>query len=277
MKKKFLFHRLFLLLILLFSFNSHLFSQNQDELAIEQDSTKAAQITFGVDLMSRYIWRGMDYGNSPAIQPNVGFSVNGFKIGVWGSYGIAEYKEKVNDSTTVEMGHYAEFDLFAAYTWKWFTIGVTDYFIPNGLQPNSSNKYYNYKNSTTGHALEASLFYNGTEKLPLQICVCTLFYGADKGKDALGEYGKGNTNNYSTYIEASYQFNIKKAGIGVKPFIGGIPFGSDWYGNNAGIVNIGFTASKSIKITNDFSLPVNTSVITNPQAQSVFLVFGLTL
>ena len=59
MKKKFLFHRLFLLLILLFSFNSHLFSQNQDELAIEQDSTKAAQITFGVDLMSRYIWRGM--------------------------------------------------------------------------------------------------------------------------------------------------------------------------------------------------------------------------
>ena len=113
--------------------------------------------------------------------------------------------------------------------------------------------------------------------MPLQLYAGTVFYGSDPGKDANGNFTERNKNNYSTYIEASYFFSIKKIGVDLKPFIGGIPFGSDWYGNSAGIVNLGLTASKSIKITNAYSLPVYTSIITNPQAQSVFFVFGLTL
>jgi hypothetical protein len=253
------------------------FSQKEDEHLNEEASSKSLQINLGVDFVSRYIWRGKDYGNSPSIQPNFAFSIAGFKIGAWGSYGISEYKTKINDSTSVDMGHYAELDLFASYTFEWFTLGVTDYFFPNPLNPNYGNKYFNYQYKTTRHTFEACLSFNGTNKVPLQLYVGTFFYGADKEKDSTGVYGTGDNNNFSTYLEASYLFTIKKIGVDMKPFIGGIPFGSVWYGEKTGIVNLGFTASKTIKITKEFSLPVYTSVITNPQTQSIFFVFGLTL
>jgi hypothetical protein len=66
-----------------------------------------------------------------------------------------------------------------------------------------------------------------------------------------------------------------KIGVELKPFIGGIPFGSSWYGPYAGITNIGLTAKKEISITNLYALPVQVSLITNPQAESVFFIFGL--
>ena len=251
------------------------YAQLQDENKMEKPVEGSASFSVGADLVSRYIWRGADYGNAPSIQPSVAFSVAGFKAGFWGAYGLGQYSKRVNDSTVANMGNYSEFDFYLSYTLKGFTIMAYDYFLPNPLDPNSQNRYFNFKNSTTGHTLEVCLSWAGPEKFPLQLYAGTLVYGADKGKDASGEYGKGSDNNYSTYFEAAYLFNIK--GIGVKPFVGGIPFGSSWYGQSAGIVNAGLTVNKAIHISKDYSLPVFGSVITNPQAQSVFLVFGVSL
>jgi hypothetical protein len=238
------------------------------QTSFSQDTIKKStcQFTLGTDLVSRYIWRGKDFGNSPAIQPNVAFGVGGFKIGIWGSYAVIY---------NVNSGNYAEFDPYVSYTWKWFTLTATDYFYPNGITPNDNNKYFNYDSKTTGHTFEGCLIFTGTEKFPLQVCAATLIYGADKGKDTLGVYGLGSKNNYSTYFEVSYPFTVK--GIGVKPFIGGIPFGSGWYGPYGGVVNAGLTVSKSIKITNIYELPIYVSVISNPQAQNIFFVFGVSL
>ncbi len=252
-----------------------LFAQLQDENKMEEKTGNAATFSAGADLTSRYIWRGADYGNSPAIQPSVAFSVAGFKAGFWGSYGLSQYSKQINDTTVLDKGHYAEFDFYLSYTLKGFTLMAYDYFFPNSLDPNNGNRYFNFRNSNTGHTLEICLSWAGPEKFPLQLYAGTLVYGADKGKDATGVYGTGSKNNYSTYLEAAYPFSIK--GFGVKPFVGGIPFGSGWYGPCGGVVNAGLTVSKSIVISKDYSLPVFGSVITNPQAQSIFLVFGISL
>jgi hypothetical protein len=241
-------------------------SQTEDTHQKEKTIGNPVQFSVGADLVSRYIWRGKDYGNSPAVQPNMALSVAGLKVGVWGSYGIL-YCEN--------LGNYAEFDPYISYTWKWFTVGITDYFNPNGITPNEGNRYFNYNNHTTGHSIEGCLTFTGPEKFPLQVYVGTFFYGADKGKDAAGVIGKGTSNNYSTYIEASCQFTVK--GVGVKPFIGGIPLGSAIYGPSAAVVNTGLTISKSIRISKEYELPVYGSVIANPQGQNVFLVFGVSL
>ena len=250
------------------------FSQVQDEGPAEINSSSSARVTFGADLVSRYLFRGKDFGNSPAIQPNVAFSVAGFKICAWGSYGFVPYSQKVNDSTVVNMGNYAEFDPSLCYTLKGFTLSVTDYFFPNGLTQNKNN-YFDYRSNTTGHSFELSLAYSGPDKFPVQLFAGTMIYGADKGKDADGTWGLGTKNNYSTYFEAAYPFTVK--GIGIKPFIGGIPFGSGWYGPTAGIINTGITVSKTIQVTKDFGIPVYASVVANPQTQCIFFVFGLTL
>lgn len=260
--------------ILLFAVHP-VYAQLQDETATADNTAGKAAFSVGADLVSRYIWRGSDYGNSPAVQPAVAFSVAGFKAGFWGSYGLGQYSKKINDSTVANMGHYAEFDFYLSYTWKGFTVTAYDYFFPNPLNPNEGNKYYNFKPATTGHALELSLSWAGTEKIPLQLYAGTVVYGADKNQDSTGVYGAGADNNFSTYFEAAYQFNVK--GFGVKPFLGAIPFGSAWYGPTGGVVNAGLTVSRSIPITSQYTLPVFGSVITNPRAQSVFLVFGLSL
>lgn len=250
-------------------------AQLEDVMKMDKKTVHPVQFSLGADLVSRYVWRGMDYGNSPAIQPNVSFSVAGFKIGAWGSYGFVPYSKEINDSTTKSMGNFVESDLNISYTFKGFTLMVTDYFFPNSLCPNEDNKYFNYDHKTTGHTFEASLSYIGPESFPILLYAGMHVYGADKGKDSTGVCGAGNKNNYSTYFEASYQFTIK--GIGVKPFIGGIPYESSWYGRIAGIVNLGVTLSKNIRITKDYSIPVFISIVTNPQTQSVFFVFGLSI
>jgi len=50
-----------------------------------------------------------------------------------------------------------------------------------------------------------------------------------------------------------------------------------FYGSSFGVVNLGITATKKIKITKDFSLPLKASFITNPQAENIFFVVGLGL
>jgi hypothetical protein len=241
----------------------------------EEGKESCVSVNFGADLVSRYVWRGVDYGNSPAIQPNIYLKACGFKAGFWGSYAFTEYSRRINDSTVENMGNFAEFDFYVAYTYKYFTIMAYDFFLPNGLDPNYGNKYYNFDPKTTGHTLELSLAFAGPAKFPLQLTVGTLVYGADKGKDSAGVYGYGPDNNYSTYIEAAYPFSVKT--VDLKVFVAGTPFGSSWYGPYAGITNVGLTASRPIPLSKSYSLPVFASIITNPQAQSVFFVFGISL
>lgn len=253
----------------------------QDEKVFEEikaeSGTDGPALNFGADMMSRYIWRGYDFGNSPAIQPNICFSWKGLNVGVWGSYAFSMHTVQVNDSISEDAGNYSEIDLYISYTFKWFTLLVVDYFEVNGLNANDGNRYFNYNNATTGHTFEGTLSFDGLETFPLQLTANLLFYGDDKNKDSTGVYGNGTKNNFSAYFEASYTFDISKTGITLKPFIGGTPYGSSWYGSSAGIINVGLTARKTIEITKTYGLPLQVSLITNPQAQSAFIVFGISL
>lgn len=253
--------------------------QAQEEKVLEEAEKSAEDrgptLNFGADIMSRYIWRGYDYGNSPAFQPNLYFSWQGLNIGAWGSYAFSSHSIMIDDTTVVDLGHYSEMDLYISYTYKWFTLMFFDYFTMNGLNVNEGNKYFNYYNKTTGHTFEVCLTFEGPEKFPLIFSAATLVYGNDKNKDSTGVYGLGEKNNFSTYIEAAYRFQFKKIDLELKPFIGGIPFGSSWYGPYGGIINLGLTAKKGIPVTEKYSIPIQASLITNPQAQSIFLVFGI--
>jgi hypothetical protein len=230
----------------------------------------------GTDLVSRYVWRGTDYGNSPAIQPTVSVSMKGFTLGAWGSYGLLNEFTENDFGLPVNLGNYSEVDLYLSYTRNWFTVMLYDYFVADGLHPNSGSDYFNWKNTSTGHTLEGSLIIEGPEQVPLRLTLATLFYGADKNEDENGNPGEGDKNNFSTYFEAQFTFSLDRAGVELSPFIGATPFSSSWYGE-AGIINVGLNASRDIPFTEKFSLPVKASLVTNPMTKSVFFVFGLTL
>jgi len=70
-----------------------------------QEEEKNSPISIGVDLMSRYVWRGTDYGSSPSIQPSLELGLGGFALGVWGAY-------------TTNLPGVQELDLYATYTFS---------------------------------------------------------------------------------------------------------------------------------------------------------------
>ncbi|MBE0647361.1 MAG: hypothetical protein IH596_06235 [Bacteroidales bacterium] len=250
-------------------------AQEKDDIPEVEAATRGnVTLNLGADLVSRYIWRGLDFGHSPAIQPTLSVEGYGFSLGAWGSYGFSRYSYWIDDSTSIE-DNYSEVDLFLSYTYKYFTLMLTDYYAPLPIDTLAGANYFNWKNKSTWHTLELSLILDGPEQFPMQFVAATLVYGADKGKDTSGIYGAGTANNFSTYLELSYLFDVK--GFGIRPFIGGIPFGSSWYGPKAGINNVGITVRKEIPVSKKFSLPVQSTLVFNPLAKKAYLVFVLSL
>jgi hypothetical protein len=195
-------------------------------------------VDIGADIMSRYIWRGTDYGASPNIQPFIEIGLTNFSLGFWGAY------------TTNSPG-IQEVDLYATYTIKELvTVTCTDYFFPDEIR---GYNYYEMRKDTSAHIIEGMIRYNGNEKLPLTFMACINIY---------------NDPQNSVYFETGYSLSI------VDFFLGA---GNGIYTTDGkfNLVNIGIGAEKKLAVTDKYFLPISVSFITNPQAGRVYLVFGV--
>ncbi len=47
------------------------------------------QMSMGVDVFSRYVWRGTDYGNSASVQPSIEYEMGAVTIGAWGAWSVS--------------------------------------------------------------------------------------------------------------------------------------------------------------------------------------------
>jgi len=231
---------------------------SSNSIFAQQDSiAKESPFSVSCDLMSRYVWRGIDWGDAPSIQPSVSYTKAGFTVGAWGAF-------------ATNVNGYQEADLYVSYAYKFMSFTLTDYYYPSNVTP---YKYFEYTDSITGHILETSLAFNGTEDLPLTVMIATYIYGDDNRK--INDDGTVIGIQYSTYAEVSYAFNKVNVFMGTnltKPNTDNGEVG--YYGNYIGVVNLGATFLKNIKITNTFTLPLKVSVITNPQAEKIYFVAG---
>lgn len=84
---------------------------------VAQDESESP-FSIGADFVSRYVWRGLDFGNGPAVQPTIEFGAGNFVIGAWGSY-------------TLNSSPYLEADLYAGYSFDFgLSVLFTDYYFP---------------------------------------------------------------------------------------------------------------------------------------------------
>ena len=210
------------------------------------------ETTISGDIVSSYIWRGQDLG-SAAIQPTLGVGYKGLSLTTWGSYGI------VNPADT------KEFDLTLAYTVGGFNIGITDYwFDRGGLDP--EGRYFKYDAHGTNHVFEGTVGYDfGFASLQ--------WYTNFSGNDYKAEDGK---RAYSSYVEVNVPFKL--ATVDWTATAGAVPYASDLYGTSGfAVTNVALKATKDIKITDSFSVPIFGQVVANPCSQKAYLVLGLTL
>ena len=219
--------------------------------AVTAKAQDTLETSIGTDLVSQYVWRGQDLGGV-SVQPTLGLSYKGLSLSAWGSAGLS------NPADT------REFDLTLAYTVGGFNIGVTDYWFNAGLDP--LNRYFAYAADCTNHVFEANIGYDfGFASLQ--------WYTNFAGNDGLTPDEK---RAYSSYVEVNVPFVL--GGVDWTATAGAVPFATDFYGvEGFGVVNVALMASKDIRITDSFSIPVFAQVAANPYSKNAFFVFGITL
>lgn len=227
----------FILSLLLLSFSMQAQEEKEDQLSFD----------LGADLVSSYVWRGA-YQTSVAVQPAMSLSIGGFSIGAWGSVPFAGTAKEVDFTLGYEAGG--------------FSIAITDYWWAG----EGAYKYFKYDAHETEHHFEAAVNYTlPTEKFPLSLSWNTMFAGEDY-------YKADGKRAYSTYISAAYPFSIGsvdlEAELGLTPWEG-------MYADGFSVVSVGLKATKEIRITESFSLPVFAQALANPKIEDVFLVFGI--
>ena len=191
---------------------------------------------FGADVASSYVWRGTQFGNGPHVQPWMSLGYGNLELGAWGSVPLT-----AGDGGT-------ELDLYVSYDLGPLALTVTNYTFPN-TSPASGGAYVDGEGLFEGDYLEVS----GSGSVgPIDLTV--------------GYF----TELEALYIEAGFSIGVVDVAIG---YAG--EDDSNWYVSEAGLCNISVGGSKEVKITEDYSLPLFGSLVYNPEAESAFLVFGM--
>jgi uncharacterized protein (TIGR02001 family) len=204
----------------------------------QEEEEKESPFSVGADLVSSYVWRGVKYGG-PSLQPYVEFGVGGFAIGAWGSFDFTYMDLAVNEA-----------DLYAGYGFNFgLYVGVTDYYY-------QGSPYFKYDSDSASHAIEGNLAY---EIGGFSISANYIFNDARNGAGSQGG---------DMYFEAGYAFKNFEVFVGA---------GDGWHTTDGdfGLVNIGIGASKEIKITEKYSLPISGQVILNPEAEQFHVVAAI--
>jgi len=217
-------------------------------------------VSAGADIVSRYIWRGFNVNDAVNIQPALTLSAAGFSIGFWGSYSLD------NNSGDNTFGQ--EVDTWLGYTYSFengMSIGaiVTDYYFANaGIKWGNFNNYDD-PHGAGAHTIESGLFLKGPESFPLSL------------SGFMNVYNDAGSN---TYLQIDYPTTVAEIPLN---FFVGASAGSEenpgYYGTETfNVINVGVKATKSLKITEDYALPVSIAFLINPRTEISYLVFGLT-
>lgn len=204
-------------------------------------STAVAQVGVGADFVSRYVWRGIDFGDAFSVQPYLSFTTGDLEVGAWSSYAIA-----------ADGGGNNELDLYVSYSAGPVSLGITDYFFP---APGA--EYFD----GDSHILEPFVSYSGVI-------------------DALAAVNISGDDANSIYLELGKTVEILESEvslfIGGTP--SGSDDEPSAYGTTgAAIINLGISASKEIPITDSFSLPVGATYVINPEIERPYLFFTISL
>lgn len=197
-------------------------------------TAQAEGFKIGADVVSSYVWRGSELGDSPAIQPNLSYTFPGLGvvIGAWGSYAVAEHNDE----------RYKEIDLYITVPVGPFSLTVTDYYFPN------VGDTFDFDEDGP-NTVEVSAGYT-YENLSLMAAVNVAGSDYDNAK----------------YFEAGYKFYDKDS-YTAKAFIGAgdvYPYGEDWTSDEFAVVNTGITVTKD---------RYSASYIYNPDTEQSHLVF----
>ena len=218
---------------------------------LANDSTKVVSpFSASLELTTKYMWRGIEYGTAPTLFPMIGYCYKGFNAFAMGGYAVN--------------GSHQEVDLGVSYTANEFSFGVSDYYYPSAV--GEKDGYFKLSNRNTGHWVEAYASWNG-KKIPLWVTVSTYVFGADKNEDgkqmysAYAEVGYTHSFNDNNSLSLCVGANLNKS------------FYTE-YQSGFNVVNINAKYRTAFKF-GKFHLPVSAGYILNPYKNKSFFTMSL--
>jgi hypothetical protein len=211
-----------------------------------QDEEKTTSFTAGADFYSNYIWRGSKFGTGPAFQPSVKFLARGLTVGVWGSFDAFGYTET---------------DPYISYSLPFgLSLGVTDYYYPTHIDTTGSlvgSDFFDFDKESGFHALEINGGYT------IKGLTLSANYIVNEAAGAASSGG-------DMYFQIGYAFSSFNMSVGA---------GNGWHTSDKefNVCQVAIGTSKTIEVTDKFSVPVTGSVILNPDKKQLFVVVGFSL
>lgn len=167
----------------------------------------SAQVDIGSDLVSRYVWRGTDFGNSASVQPYLSYSFASLEVGAWASYPLTNDAIGSNEN-----------DLYIGYSLGDLGLTLTDYYFPE------TANFSDYSSDGGFHILEFSASY------------------AVGPVSALAAFNFSGDSDNSLYIELGYEILADENGaLGCVLGLGNGAYSSD---TEFSAVNLALTASR---------------------------------
>jgi len=223
--------------------------------------------SFSVDLSdvgisTSYLWRGQELsGLNLQGDLSANYESGDFFAGV-GTWFIHAFQESIY-GPFMKRG-YQEWDLYGYVGYGGLTFTLTDY------MSNEDTPYFSTGLSKgVGHALDATLEYSFGEAFPLTLAWNTILLGGDDYEP--NPIASTDTRFYSSYAEATYDFNLGDFPVDLSANVGFIPWTSPYIDDVEGahFAWLGLRAGYGIAFgDSDYELPVSATFGVNPSAGS---------
>jgi len=221
-----------------------------------EDKKSQWSANFEVSFISRFIWRGLELGEYPSIQPNVTISKGSFFTGIWASHALAPAETAAGNITG-----YKEVIPYIGYGFKLsetsnLTLLVLDHYNPN------AGGFFDY--SRKGEDVPA------TNRIELR----TLFNAGNFDFFGAADVYNDPSDNVSIYLEFGYTITLPKD-VKLRPLVSFTPADSYYTTDGkADVTQVGFITSKAINLTDKLNLSAKVDMIYNPDRDNFYSAFG---
>ncbi|MBD5357999.1 MAG: hypothetical protein HDR88_13495 [Bacteroides sp.] len=226
--------------------------------------TPSDYLDFTFQIANNHIWRGIEVSDGLVMCNSLGIhDIRDYvKVGMWGGTNVT--------------GNYKEFNFFAEFSVQKFSVAFWDTYNFSKDATYNNKEFFNYKARSTGRFLDCIVSYNFDPIFPLSLTWSTIIWGRDR----YALYLPDSKQRYSTYVAAEVRCLDKQNWV-IDASVGGTFTlahkkldKTTFYSARSGIIDIRGTVTRIVRITDNYTLPVHTTVMFNPVGNNAYFQVG---